>query len=63
MNTNDQMKIPTTNIIKYRIAFNQKTDEWKEYLEEVRKHPNMTDIENAKKFACHILTLYSETNE
>ena len=29
--------------------------EWEEYLEEVVKHPNEVDIENAKKFAQEIL--------
>jgi hypothetical protein len=29
--------------------------EWEEYLEEVVKHPNETDIENAKEFAKEIL--------
>ena len=30
-------------------------DEWKEYLPELRKHPDSTDIENAKKFAQEII--------
>ncbi len=30
-------------------------DEWNEYLPELRKHPDTTDIENAKKFASDIL--------
>ena len=30
-------------------------EEWVEYLEEVKKHPNKLDLENAKKFAQDIL--------
>ncbi|MHA1958102.1 MAG: flavodoxin family protein [Candidatus Thorarchaeota archaeon] len=30
-------------------------DEWNEYLPELRKHPDSTDIESAKKFALDIL--------
>ncbi|NVM37749.1 MAG: flavodoxin domain-containing protein [Candidatus Lokiarchaeota archaeon] len=30
-------------------------DEWKEYIDEAKKHPNKTDIENAKNFATDIL--------
>lgn len=30
-------------------------DEWKEYLPNLRKHPDSNDIENAKKFAMEII--------
>ena len=33
-------------------------DEWEEYLEEVKKHPNALDIENAKKFTQNILNQF-----
>ena len=33
-------------------------DEWAEFLEEVKKHPNENDVENAKKFAQDILNTF-----
>jgi hypothetical protein len=35
-------------------------DEWARYIEEVRKHPDSEDLENAKSFARKVLT--SEAN-
>ncbi len=45
---------PIEKFIHKRIVTDE--NEWKEYLEEVKKHPNTTDIESAKKFARDILS-------
>ena len=45
---------PIETFVHKKIITND--DEWGEYLLEVGKHPNETDIENAKKFAEEILS-------
>lgn len=44
---------PIENFIRQEIIHDD--DEWDEYLPELRKHPDSTDIDNAKKFALDIL--------
>jgi len=38
-------------------AIIQDEDEWEEYIEEVKKHPNAEDLKNARLFAKRALTL------
>lgn len=35
-------------------------DEWKEYIREVRKHPNEEDLQNAREFAQQVLSRCAE---
>lgn len=45
--------LPIENFIHQEIITDE--DEWNEYLPELHKHPDSSDIENAKKFAQEIL--------
>ena len=44
---------PIENFIRQEIITDE--DEWNEYLPDLRKHPDVNDIENAKKFAQELL--------
>jgi flavodoxin len=53
------MGVPTPAIANFiQKAIIQSEEEWKEYITEVRKHPNKEDLQNARNFAEKIIEEY-----